>query len=538
MGGLLLLVAHPPVGWWPTSFLAPALLLAALELEARAASAAGRRPRSGRLGVAFGVVAFGPMLTWLILPAGYVGWALLVLVQAGFMGLVALLGGRVLDRWWLAPAFALAWTGIDAWRSIFPMNGFEWGAIQYAHVDGSWLLPLARIGGGRAITLLVVLISALAFEVVRRTARALAAAEDRHGYEAALGSTRGAVGALVAALLVSVLATIEPPAETGEAMDILAVQGNDIRHWEEPDPDPPTRITTAMRDLTLDAVEEDGEPDLVVWPESSIDRGIYTERGAHLRPMVEEVATSVPRLLAGANLDGPDPQTEWLNTALLFEEDFPHEDAYVKQRLVPFGEYIPFRPLFDWFPPLDQVPRDGLPGPSGQTMDLGDVRAGVVICFETLFTDITRDAVHGGGDPAELLIVITNNASFGDSAQPEQHLTQTRLRAVEMGRYGVHGAISGSSAFVDPQGGMHQVTPTFELATIRQQLPLVEGMTPYLRVGDVVGTATRALVAVALAAMLLLWVRGRRATRRGPDPDPDDGGGATPAATTGALGQR
>jgi apolipoprotein N-acyltransferase len=261
----------------------------------------------------------------------------------------------------------------------------------------------------------------------------------------------------VAALLVSALATIEPPPETG-SIDVLAVQGNDIRHWEEPDPDPPLRITTAMRDLTLEAVEEDGEPDLVVWPESSIDRGIYTERGARLRPLVEEAATSVPLLLAGANLDGPDPQTEWLNTALVFEGEFPHADAYIKRRLVPFGEYIPLRPLFDWFPPLDQVPRDGLPGPRGQTLDLGDVRAGVIICFETLFTGITRDNVHGGGDLANLLIVITNNASFGDSAQPDQHLTQTRLRAVETGRWAVHGAISGASAFVDPDGGAHQVT--------------------------------------------------------------------------------
>ena len=537
--GLLLLVAHPPLGWWPTTFAAPALLLAALEVDARAARAVGRRPRAGRLGVLCGVVAYAPMLTWLILPAGHVGWSLLVLVQAAWMGVVALLAGKVLDRWYLAPVLAVAWTGVDAWRAIVPMNGFEWGAIHYAHVDGSWLLPLARITGGRGITLLVVLISALAFEVVRRTSAELAG-RDRHGFEEALGATRGAVGALVAALLVSVLATIEPPPETG-SLDVLAVQGNDIRHWEEPAADPPLRITTAMRDLTLEAVEEGGEPDLVVWPESSIDRGIYTERGERLRPLVEEAATSVPLLLAGANLDGPDPETEWLNTGLVFEGEFPHADAYVKRRLVPFGEYVPFRPLFDWFPPLDQVPRDGLPGPRGQTLDLGDVRAGVIICFETLFTGITRDNVHGGGDPAQLLVVITNNASFGDSAQPEQHLAQTRLRAVETGRWAVHGAISGSSAFVDPDGGAHQVTSTFELATIRQQLPLVDGLTPFLRVGDVLGIATRALVAAALAWLVLLRVRRWRGRRRDAAHEPGDGasqraGGAseksgTPPAT-------
>lgn len=511
-GGLLLLVAHPPLSWWPTTFLAPALLLAAVDVDARAARGSRRRPRAGRLGVLFGIAAYGPMLSWLILPAGYVGWALLLLVQAAWMGVVALLVGRVVDRWWLAPVAAIAWTGIDAWRSIVPLNGFEWGAIHYAHVEGSWLLPLARITGGRGITLLVVLISALGFEVVRRTMSELSG-RDRHGFEEALGATRGAVGALVAALLASVLATIEPPPETG-SLDVLAVQGNDVRHWEAPEPggDPPLRITTAMRDLTLEEVGDGGAPDLVVWPESSIDRDLYRERGARLRPLVAETAASVPRLLAGANLDGPRPRDEWRNTALLFEGEVPHAEAYVKRRLVPFGEYVPFRPLFDWFPPLDQVPRDGLPGPRGQTLDLGDVRAAVIICFETLFAGLTRDNVHGGGDPANLLIVVTNNASFGDSAQPAQHLTQTRLRAVETGRWAVHGAISGASAFVDPDGGVHQVTDLFELATIRRRLPLVEGATPFLRAGDVLGDVTRA--ASAGGALLLLGLRARERRRR------------------------
>lgn len=459
------------------------------------------------------MVAYAPMLTWLILPAGYLGWTLLVVIQAAWMGVVAVLAGRAIDRWWLAPVLAVAWTGVDAWRAIVPLNGFEWGAIHYAHVEGSWLLPLARITGGRGITLLVVLISALGFEVLRRTAVELAG-RDRHGFEQALGATRGAAGGLVAALLVSVLATVEPPPQTG-SLDVLAVQGNDIRHWEEPAADPPLRITTAMRDLTLAAVEEEGDPDLVVWPESSIDRGIYTERGERLRPLVEQVATRVPRLLAGANLDGPDPESEWINTGILFEAGFPHEDAYVKRRLVPFGEYVPLRPLFSWFPPLDQVPRDGLPGPRGQTLDLDGVRAGVIICFETLFAGITRDNVHGGGDPAHLLVVLTNNASFGESAQPEQHLAQTRLRAVETGRWAVHAAISGVSAFVDPDGGAHQATSTFELARIRAQLPLVEGATPFLRTGDLLGAATRALVAAALALLVGARLRERRGAGRG-----------------------
>jgi apolipoprotein N-acyltransferase len=508
----MLLVAHPPVGWWPTTFLAPALLLASLSLDARAAEGQGRRVRSGRLGFVFGLAAFGPMLTWLILPAGYVGWALLAAVQAGWMALLTLGLGRLLGRWWLAPAAAVGWTGVDAWRAIVPMNGFEWGAIAYAHVEGSWLLPIARLVGGRGITLMVVLISALAFEVIRRTFAAVVDRDDA-SFEEALRPTGGVVGALVAALLVSVMATIDPPAENG-SLDVLAVQGNDIRHWDEPDPDPPLRITTAMRDLTLEAVADGPEPDLVVWPESSIDRGIYTHRGEDLRPLVRETVEGVPRLLAGANLDGEDPQTEWWNTALLFEGEMPHTDVYLKHRLVPFGEYIPLRPLFEWFPPLDQIPRDGQSGPRGETLSFDGVDVAVIICFETLFSGVTRDNVMGGGDPAELLAVITNNASFGDSAQPAQHLAQTRLRAVETGRWAVHGALSGTSAFIDPDGGAHQATSPFSLATIRADLPLVQGRTPFLVIGDAVGHLTRGGVVLGLVLLVGDWWRRRRGDRR------------------------
>lgn len=517
LSGLALLVAHPPLGLWPATFAAPALLLAALEVDDRAARRDGRRRRSGRLGLLAGAATFGPMLTWLVLPAGYLGWGLLALVQAGWIGVLGLLLGRCLHRWWLAPATAVAWAGVDAWRAVVPLNGFEWGAIPYAHVDGSWLLPLARLVGGRGITLVVVLLSALAFEVARRAVDEVAA-RDAAGPEEVLATLRGRLGALVGVLLLSVLATIEPPPTTG-SLDVLAVQGNDVRHWEEPDPNPPRRITTAMHDLTERAVADGGEPDLTVWPESSVDRDISSEAGASLRPLVAATVERVPRLLAGSKRDGDDPETEWRNTALLYEDGLPPEQAYVKHRPVPFGEYLPFREWLDWFPPLDQIPRDAQPGPRGQTLELArgdaeDVRLGVLICFETLFADLARDNLHGGGDPAQLLVVLTNNASFGDSAQPAQHLAQTRLRAVETGRWAVHGAISGASAFVDPEGGAHQVTEPFELATIRRSLPLVEEPTPFLATGDLLGPASRVLVAAGAAALLAVALSERR--RGGP----------------------
>jgi len=486
---------------------APGLLLAALEHDVRVAARTGTRPRAFRLGLLTGLATFAPMLTWLILPAGYVGWLLLVSVQALFFGVLAVALRPALHRVWLPVAAAVGWTGVDAWRAIWPLNGFEWGAIAYAHVDDSWLLPTARLVGGRGITFLVVLIGAAAYVVVRDTVAGLRARESGP-VEHAVAVARTPVLTLVGALVLSAMAVVEPPAETG-TLDVLVVQGNDIRHWEEHVPDPSWRITNQMRDLTVAATGEGPPPDLTVWPEASVDTDPYSDRGAPYLPLLEESARTSRFLLAGMNLDGPDPATGFFRTQLLLDQDAEVVGRYDKRRVVPFGEYIPMRRYLRWFPPLQQIPRDIIPHPEPHLVEVGDVPVAVVICFETLFTDIARTNVLADGGPAQLLVAATTDASFGDSAEPDQHLAQSRMRAIETGRWVVHGALSGASAFVAPDGRVDQVTALFSEATIRREVPLVEGFTPYLRIGDVVGVATRAGL---LGLLALTWWQRRRAS--------------------------
>lgn len=514
--GLTLLASHPPLGWWPLSFLTPALLVTALWLEATDAHARGRPPRAFRLGVVAGLSTFAPLLSWLLLPAGVVGWGLLVGIQALWVGLLAWLLVRALHWRTLPLVAAVLWTGMDAWRAIWPLNGFEWGAIAYAHVDGSWLLDAARLLGGRAITFLVVLISVAAAVAVRLAAAAVRG-RDRGALERDLDrATRLPLALLVGGLLASVLLTIEPPATTG-SIDVLAVQGNDVRHWEleAPDPDPPLRITTALRDRTRAEIDADGAPDVTVWPESSVDRDPYTDRGEPLGALAGDAAAASGRLLTGASLDGPDPATQRLIAALLLEDGFDEQDRYIKRRLVPFGEFIPFRRWLEWFPPLEQVPRDAQPGSQAQSTEVVDgVGAAVIICFETVFADVVRSNVLAGEQPAEVVFTLTNNASFGDSAMPDQHLAQSQLRAVETGRWVVHAALSGSSAFVSPSGELEQVTELFTVDAIRAEVPLAEGLTPYLRIGDVLGWLTRALFLAVVLVVVGGRVRAHRALRR------------------------
>ncbi|MEX1164582.1 MAG: apolipoprotein N-acyltransferase [Nitriliruptor sp.] len=507
VAGGLLLAAHPPLELWWTTLLGPGLLVLAMQLEPRWA---------GRLGALAGAACFGPMLTWIILPAGYLAWVLLILTQVGFVALLGVAVRPWLGSRWLPLVAAVLWVGMDAWRSIFPLGGFEWGAIAYAHVDGSWMLPVARVLGGRGITLFAVLLSVALVEVVRRSRAAVRDRGDRP-VDQALRAVNLPVGLFVGGLLLSVMVTVEPPPEVG-VLDVLSVQGNDIRHFERRVDDPSYRITTQMRDETVAATAEGPPPDLTVWPEASVDTDPYADRGTRFRELLDEAATRSRFTLAGVNLDGPDPRTGFYRTQILLDQDAEPVGRYDKRAVVPFGEYVPLRRWIGWFPPLAQIPRDILPATDPVSIELDDTSLAVLICFETLFGDVARDNVMAGDDPAGLLISATTDASFGLSAEPAQHLAQSQLRAVETGRWVVHSALSGSSAFVAPDGSTSQETPLFERATIRADVPIVEGTTPFLVLGDVLGTASRLIILVALA-----WLLERARRRRG-DPTSDDVG--------------
>lgn len=440
---------------------------------------------------------YGPMLVWLVEPAGIVGWVLLVGIQAAFAAAMAALISPWARSPWLVPVAAIAWTGMDMIRGAVPFSGFDWGALGYTQVD-SWLLPLARLGGERAVTLSVVLLGAAAFEVVRRAAAAA-------GPRAAVP----ALGGLAVVLLATAVLRVEPPAPAGEVVDVLIVQGNDIEQWEGGGRELDRAIARNMADLTRQAVLEGGRPDLTVWPESSIDRDPFTTTGSDLKPLLDEGARLVGGdLLVGATLDGPRPGT-FRNTSLLVAADGSVQERYVKRRLVPFGEYVPFRGLIGDFPPLRQVPRDGVPERAPQALRRAPGRVAVVICFETLFADVVRSNVLAGD--AGLIVASTNDASFGRGAESAQHIAQSRMRAVETGRHVVHAALSGASAFVTPHGEVTRSTGLFTQATLRAGIPVVVGTTPFLTAGDLVGKGA------AAGVVLLLLLAVARSRRRGPD---------------------
>lgn len=502
-GGFLLYAAHPPLDWGPAGAVAVVPLLAL----ARDVSTGARPVRAGwGWGTVAGLVFFLPLLTW-IGRFGYAPWTLLSLVQGLFVGAFV----AVVAAWGRRPGRILvavaAWVAMEWLRSRVPLSGFPWGLLGYSQHSGGPVLPLAAITG-------VLGVSAVLVAVAGAVESLLAAVLARDGRRAVVGPLV-AVGLVVLVLVVPQVWQVTPEA-TGETVDMAAVQGNDVELPPFVDRENTVRVLDVAERMVV-ATDRLGNaegplPDVVVWPENSLDDDPRTNPDLATKVEQAQAAIGEATLLAGVLLEGERPDT-FTNTIVRFGDAASVEDVYDKRVMVPFGEYVPFRSVLGELPPLRAIPADGVPGDRPHVFDIDGTPVGPITCFESIYPDLVRDQVREG---AEVLVVSTNNASFGRSPASRQHLTFSQLRAVETGRWVLHAGISGISAVVDPQGRLSQQTGLFEQAIVRADFPLVAGNTPFVVAGDVVG-----LLSVLGLAGVVGWLVVAR--RRG---DADDRAGA------------
>jgi apolipoprotein N-acyltransferase len=450
--GVVLDVAFPPHDLW---FLAP-VAVGLLTVVCR-----GRSARAGALlGVLFGLGFFVPLLVWTGTIAGPAAWIALALLETAFL---APLGAGLalvtrLPGW---PVWAAAlWVGEEALRDRLPFGGFPWGRLAFSQAH-SFLTPLAALGGAPLVTFAVAVLGSLA---------------------AALLLRRGLVAAVVAAAVVLVAAPLVPTPTTGQDVTVAVVQGNVPRLGLD---------AFAQRAAVLDhhaaathalaaAVRagKQARPDLVIWPENASDLDPYTdpEAAAIISAAVRDVGVPV---LVGAVIDGPGAKVR--NVGIVWDPASGPGEMYVKRHPVPFGEYMPYRSLLRHVSSkVDLVPRDFARGSRPGAVDVGPARLADVICFEVAYDGVVRDAVRAGG---RLLVVQTNNATFGRTGETYQQLAMGRLRAVEHGRALLVAATSGVSAVVAPDGRLLQRTDVFQQRVLVSRVPLRSAETVATRLG-------------------------------------------------------
>jgi apolipoprotein N-acyltransferase len=439
-------------------------------------------PRPGVVGLIFGWAFLGGLIWW-IGKLGLIAVMPLVVVFGAYFGLFGWLVGRArawsATHWWIAAVGG--WALMEAIRVRFPVGGFEWGLAGYSIAPYSWARGAAQwVGvGGWSVGL------------VALAAGAVLAIEQRRFRVEAIGP------AVVLAML-TVGGALWPGTLEGPPIRVAIVQGST--------PCPLThclneRRATYEMHLALTRTIAEGSVDLVVWPEGSTG-GLNAD--PVLNPDVAEaIGAEAARIgayvLAGG--DRPVSDQEWINANVMFGPDGGIVGEYRKRHPVPFGEYIPARPWFEWIPALDQVPRDMIRGDDAVVFVLPIGRVGSVISFEAAFGRYGRDEANAG---AQMLVVATNEGSYEFTPVSDQFIGMTRMRSAELGLAVVHSAVTGKSTFITG-GDVGEVAGFLEERVITTDLRLSDGArTLYTRWGEWVQ-------GLAIAGMFLLLFRRRRA---------------------------
>ena len=265
--------------------------------------------------------------------------------------------------------------------------------------------------------------------------------------------------------------------ETSE-LNITIVQGN------SPCPGAKNRCSNERQKIYDSHLAQtqslEGNFDLVVWPESST--GFNNDPGVHSR-VQNDVSTQALRLDSYFLIGGDRPvQKEYFeNYGIFINREGEVVDQYLKQHPVPFGEYIPFRKYLDWIPSLALVPRDMIRGDGQKIFMVNDTKISTVISFEGSFQRYIRNSVLDG---AELVVILTNQASYGESGMSDQFILMSRANAISNERPIVHAAITGKSAFIDHNGKVISKTELFETTTLNEKLEVRQTETPYSKYGN------------------------------------------------------
>ena len=484
--------------------------VALLALATRGASAW----QGAMLGLVSGLACFLPLLSWSGIYVGALPWVALAVLESLYVALLGLVCSLLQRGPSLAGAgrtrplvVALAWVAQEALRGTTPFGGFPWGRLAFSQAD-SPLAGLAAMGGAPAVTFGVALVGGLlAAGVASLVCGRRSPAVQR---EVRLRSLRAAAPCLVGVIAVLVLPSLVPRPNDGPTGRFLAVQGNVPRAGLDFNAERRLVLDNHARATTQAALSvAEGSrprPDLVVWPENASDIDPLRNPDAAQAIKAAVDAIDAP-LVLGAVLREPLPKVS--NASLLYLPGRGVTARYVKQHPVPFAEYMPYRSFFRRFSDkVDLLSTDFTAGKGPGVFQVparggGTIAAGPVICFEVAYDGLVRDTVDRG---ANVLLVQTNNATFGFTDESVQQLAISRIRAIEHGRSIVHVSTVGVSAMITPDGTAHQRTALFTQAVLAADLPLRTERT----VADRVGAWPEALASGGLAMMLTLLGLGWR----------------------------
>jgi apolipoprotein N-acyltransferase len=468
IAGLLYFLSFPPYEFWYLIF--PALLLFYYSLLSN--------EKSFLSGFIFGCVAYGVILLG-IQSIGLEAWIPLTILMGLMYGIFAklfsYLNTKSENNFYVLLA-ALA--AFDLIRAYFPFGGFPWGfpstVLLTGPVDGPLffevLLYFKNFGPTGSSLLLQSFPLIIALGIYSKY-------KQKNYFKDYTIFSLLVFSIYIFNLIIIDFNNQDAYIETSE-LNIAIVQGN------SPCPGAKNRCSNERQkiyDSHLTQTQSlDGNFDLVVWPESST--GFNNDPGIHSR-VQKDISIQALRLDSNFLIGGDRPvQNQYFeNYGIFINKDGEIVDQYLKQHPVPFGEYIPFRKYLDWIPPLALVPRDMIRGDGQKIFMVNDTKISAVISFEGSFQRYIRNSVQDG---AELVVILTNQASYGESGMSDQFILMSRANAISNGRPIVHAAITGKSAFIDHKGKVISKTELFETVVLTEKIEVKKTETPYSKYGN------------------------------------------------------
>lgn len=485
--GLLLTASFPQIGWGFLSWVAFVPLFYAIKDTPRLSSF--------KMGVLAGLVHYSTLLYWIAGVTHHYGqlpsllcaiiFMLLVLYLSLYPGLFAVvisqLRGRSLPYYLTAPFFLVA---IEYIKS-FLLSGFPWENLGYSQYNRLHLIQISDILGVYGLSALIVAVNAVVFE----TWDSIQNTKNRGLTWKPILS----VSFVIACFITYGAWRIEKTDRAAEAAPkraIALVQGNidQSKKWV---PSYQHEILQRYGILSFAALKT--RPDLIVWPETSLPFYFLHDEDLTRQTLKLVRACRVYFVLGSPSFSKTGQEIRYYNSAYLVDPYGKVLGKYDKVHLVPYGEYVPLKCFFPFLGKMVEAVGDFEPGKMGQVLSWGCQKIGILICFEAIFPELARSMAQNG---AQILINITNDAWFGKSSAPYQHLSMVVFRAVENHLAVARAANTGISAFVDPVGRLLDETPLFEEATRTRLLPMMKYKSFYCRHGDIfaIGCALISLV--------------------------------------------
>jgi apolipoprotein N-acyltransferase len=363
------------------------------------------------------------------------------------------------------------WVSLEYIRG-FLLSGFPWELLGYSQFQTLPMVQIAEITGVYGVSFIILLSNVALYRAALNLA-------SRHW-------KKGPQEILLAGILIAVtgvyglwkLSEMEKPGKPGREYGVALIQGNirqDIK-WEPRFQEETLKIYSQ---LTLRA--KDSRPDLIVWPETATP--FFFQNTYPFQGRILELASQMkaPLLFGAPAFERKELQINHFNSAFLVSPEKKILGRYDKIHLVPFGEYAPLAGVLGFTRDIIGAMGDFTSGKEVKDLSLPWGNFGVLICYEAIFPDLTRQFVDRG---ANFLVNITNDAWFGKSSAPYQHLSMVTLRAVENRVPIARAANTGISALIDPSGRVVASTDLFTREVLSGKIRISSSSTFYSQWGD------------------------------------------------------